>query len=107
MGLAQSRDIAIALIGLAQHGMALEAYREAAGDYPASLAELRKKVDWPLPKDPFSGRPFIYRRIGNGYIIYSIGPNMKDEGGKDRRSVRGPLAKGQEPPDDIPWRITR
>jgi len=107
LGLAQSRDIAIALIGLAQHGMALEAYREAAGDYPASLAELRKKVDWPLPKDPFSGRPFIYRRIGNGYIIYSIGPNMKDEGGKDRRSVRGPLAKGQEPPDDIPWRITR
>ena len=106
LGAAQARDRAIALIGLAQHSMALEAHRNATGHYPTSLVELRKKVDWPLPKDPFSGKDFIYNKAGKGYLIYSIGPNMKDEGGKDRRSVRGPLAKGREPPDDIPWRIT-
>ena len=102
-----SRDKAIASVGVAQYGMALRAYQEAVGRYPESLAELRAKIDWPLPSDPFSGKDFIYRREGKGYLLYSIGPNMKDEGGKDRRSVTGPLPPGQEPPDDIAWRMSR
>jgi len=36
----------------------------------------------PLPTDPFSGKPFVYRREGAGFLIYSWGPNLKDDGGK-------------------------
>jgi len=100
-----ARDRATARIGLAQCGMALRAYQEAMGRYPASLKELRGRISWPLPADPFSGQDFIYRKTGAGYLIYSIGPNMKDEGGKGLASFRGP--PGKEPPDDIVWRMSR
>jgi hypothetical protein len=100
-----ARDRATARIGLAQCGMALRAYQEAMGRYPASLKELRGRISWPLPADPFIGKDFIYRKTGAGYLLYSIGPNMKDEGGKDRTSLTGP--PGKQPPDDIAWRMSR
>jgi hypothetical protein len=101
----EARDKAVARIGLAQHAMALRVYQIETGRYPASLAELRAKVKWPLPPDPFTGKDFVYRRAGTGYLLYSIGPNMRDEAGKDDRPFRG--APGHYPPDDLPWRTTR
>lgn len=42
--------------------------------------------DLGLPKsettDPFSGKPFIVKKADNGWLIYSVGSNGKDEGGK-------------------------
>jgi hypothetical protein len=36
-----------------------------------------------LPKDPFSAdSPFSYRRTKSKYILYSIGPDGKDDGGR-------------------------
>jgi len=101
----EARDKAVARIALAQHAMALRVCQIETGQYPASLAELRAKVKWPLPADPFTGKDFVYRRAGTGYLLYSIGPNMKDEAGKDQRPFRG--APGYYPPDDLPWRMTR
>jgi hypothetical protein len=101
----EARDKSVARIGLAQHAMALRVFQIETGQYPASLAQLRAKVKWPLPPDPFTGKDFVYRRAGAGYLLYSIGPNMRDEGGTDQRSFRG--APGHYPPDDIPCRMTR
>jgi hypothetical protein len=44
--------------------------------YPKSLDELPSP-----PSDPFTEKPFIYRTSGNGYILYSVGPNLKDDAG--------------------------
>jgi hypothetical protein len=44
--------------------------------YPKSLDELASP-----PNDPFTEKPFIYRSRGNGYVLYSVGPNLKDDGG--------------------------
>jgi hypothetical protein len=62
--------------------LALQAYKARHGGYPASIQELRSKLGWNLPKDPFSGKDFIYKRRDKGFVLYSVGPDMKDDGGR-------------------------
>ena len=76
------RDQARAEAGLAKAAMALKAHKSHFGSYPASLSELRRRLGWQVPDDPFSGRPFVYRRQGKGFILYSWDHNLKDDGGK-------------------------
>ena len=33
------------------------------------------------PVDPFTGKPLEYRREGDGFLIYSAGPDGRDDGG--------------------------
>jgi hypothetical protein len=52
-----------------------------------------------VPNDLFSGKPLVYRPAEKGYLLYSVGLNGKDEGGRsygddppgDDLSVRMPL----------------
>jgi hypothetical protein len=67
---------------LSQIALALGAYRSDRGNYPDRLAELAPKYIAEVPKDGFSEADFIYRREGNGYLLYSVGGNGKDDGGK-------------------------
>jgi hypothetical protein len=32
-------------------------------------------------QDPFDGQPLRYRGNGSGYVLYSIGPDLKDDSG--------------------------
>ena len=59
---------------------ALEIHRRANGQYPESLESLRPYFVR-LPVDPFTGKPFIYRREGAAYVLYSCGSDQKDNGG--------------------------
>jgi hypothetical protein len=115
------RDGAIAEIGLMQAALALRAYQAEHGAYPASLADLRAAGGWAIPDDPFSGKPFIYRREGAGYFIYSLGLDLKDNGGMDEATALELAAKLSRLPRkgkaaetapgpvqyDIPLRMTR
>jgi hypothetical protein len=40
-----------------------------------------------IPGDVFSGKPLIYRPNENGYLLYSVGINGKDEGGVGRMTT--------------------
>jgi hypothetical protein len=75
-----SRERLAANLGDAQIALALIIYKSAHGAYPDSLATL-EAAGFKLPKDPFGGQPFKYRRDGVGFIVYSIGSDMKDDGG--------------------------
>ena len=75
------RDRAIASLGLDQLALLLKAYHARRGEYPESLTELAAYAGRALPEDPFSGKPFAYRREGDGFVVYSWGPNLKDDGG--------------------------
>jgi len=91
---------------VAQVGLSLEAYRAQAGTYPDSLDALVPEMLPKLPLDPFSGRPFHYRRSGKEVVVYSVGRNGVDDGGlrqmrKDGNKVVNPRT------DDIAWRISR
>jgi hypothetical protein len=62
--------------------LALRAYKLERGSYPAKLADLSPSYLKTIPDDPFSNRkPFKYRLNGNSYTLYSIGPDLKDDGG--------------------------
>ncbi|MHB0998897.1 MAG: hypothetical protein ACYC27_06590 [Armatimonadota bacterium] len=75
------RDHGIADISGSRILMALKAYRFRYGAYPSSLNELRGTLGWTIPDDPFSGKDFVYNTKGKGFVLYSLGPNLKDDGG--------------------------
>jgi hypothetical protein len=76
-----SRDRAIAQLRLAEVALLLKAHRAESGRYPESLAELGESAGRELPADPFSGKPLVYEREGDGFLLYSLGPNLEDDGG--------------------------
>jgi len=77
-------------------GLSCGLFRSAKGRYPAALDELSPEFLDKLPPDPFTGKPFRYqlREDGASFIVYSVGENLKDDGG-----VKDPAAQK----DDISW----
>lgn len=68
--------------GLMLVTLALHAFRLEQGHYPASLAELAPAYLAKLPEDPFAVQgAFKYLPKGDHYVLYSIGPDGKDDGG--------------------------
>ena len=53
-----------------------------------------------VPMDPYDGRNLKYRKFKTGYVVYSIGYDMTDEGGAERG--RGRDGQGRA----LPWDIT-
>jgi len=62
--------------------LALEIGRAEQGRYPTRLESLVGRYVESLPLDPFSGKGLVYRRQGEGNVVYSIGPNLRDDGGR-------------------------
>jgi hypothetical protein len=60
---------------------ALERCRLAGGRFPDALDALVPRFVAKLPHDVITGGPLKYRREGDGYALYSVGWNEKDEGG--------------------------
>ena len=65
-----------------QAGFALAAHKAEKGRYPERLAALVPTYLKEIPEDHYVEKPLMYRRQGQGYIVYSVGPNMKDDGGR-------------------------
>jgi hypothetical protein len=69
---------------------ALERYRLANGQYPETLEALAPKFVAALPHDLINGQPLKYHRTENGrFILYSVGWNETDDGGKVALNKRG------------------
>ena len=63
--------------------LALQAYKAEHGAYPLSLTNLTLNYLKALPVDPFAvSGPLHYRRTADKYLLYSIGPDGKDDSGK-------------------------
>ena len=63
-------------------GLACRLYKSRNGSYPESLEALIPGILTEVPIDPFTGKPLVYRREGQGFIVYSLGSNQKDDGGR-------------------------
>jgi len=37
-----------------------------------------------IPTDPFDGKPIRFKKLTKGYVVYSIGKDAKDNGGKEK-----------------------
>jgi hypothetical protein len=62
--------------------LAMEIGKAEHGRYPNKLQYLAPKYMPAVPLDRFSGRDLVYRREGSGYVLYSVGRNLRDDGGK-------------------------
>jgi len=72
-----------AQLDLACVACALERFRLADGKYPDTLDALAPQFIAQLPHDIITGQPLHYRRTDDGkFILYSIGWDDKDDGGK-------------------------
>jgi hypothetical protein len=80
----------LALLRCAVTALAIERYQRARGQWPGSLAQLIPQY---LPEeqlDPFDGAALRYRRLEDGVVIYSVGPDRKDHGGQLTREMPPP-----------------
>jgi len=85
----------IAQMRVTRAGLALLQERKAQGAFPETLEKLKlENLD-----DPFSTEPLCYKPQGQGFIIYSVGPDQKDNGGN-------PKEKKQKTDWDIVWSYT-
>jgi len=70
-----------ALVQCAITAVAAERYRRAHGSWPDALADLTPALLPEVPRDPFDGQPLRYRRLDDGAVIYSVGPDGQDNNG--------------------------
>jgi hypothetical protein len=93
-----------ALILTSRTGLACRVFKARTGRYPDSLDELVPGLVPAVPIDPFSGDPLVYRRDGEGFVVYSLGSNQKDDGGRSTWMINRLVT---EKDDDWTWRETR
>lgn len=96
----KSQDCWTMRVELNSLAFALAAYRADHGVYPEKLADLVPDYVEKLPADFFSGSKPHYRREGTGYLLYSVGPNGKDDGGKGHED-----RENDEEWDDVSVRV--
>jgi hypothetical protein len=65
--------------------LALRCYRADKSCVPARLEDLVPDYLRRVPEDPFLGRPLIYRPEGTNWLLYSVGPDGVDDGGRPGR----------------------
>ena len=94
-----------ARLAVAEAVFALRLYKAEHREYPESLDALSPAFLQAVPTDPFTSKPLVYVREGEGFLVYSIGLNGKDDGGlteteEDDRAV-------DPGTDDVAWRCSR
>lgn len=65
--------------------LALQAWRAEQGHYPELLTALVPDLLPRVPVDPFDGQPLRYRLEAGRPLLYSVGPDQRDQGGAQVR----------------------
>jgi len=73
--------------------VALRAFAAERGHYPAALTELVPAYLKALPADLFAQNgTILYKQTGKTYVLYSVGPDGKDDGGTPVMDGKTPKA---------------
>jgi hypothetical protein len=51
---------------------------------PQTLDELQVLLSMETSTDPFDGQPLRYHRLTKGYVVYSVGRDCHDDGGRQK-----------------------
>lgn len=79
------RDVTVQTsLKLALTACAVEQFRQRRGQLPDSLERLTPEFLPQAPTDPFDGQRLRYRMLPRGYVIYSVGADGHDDGGRAR-----------------------
>ena len=79
--------------------VALELYHRGNRQYPTALSELTPDLLPRVPLDRADGQPLRYHASAGRFVLYSIGSDRRDDGG------RPPIRVGETAVDDVtaPW----
>ena len=92
---AETRRIAVQQVTLTS--IAITRYKKQHDHYPDKLTAVKGVFIDELPNDPFTGRTLKYLQNANGFLLYSFGANMTDDGGHTRAD--------SDDGDDIAFRV--
>ena len=86
--------------------LALLRYKADRGHYPQRLDDLVSAGYLKtLATDAFSGRPFVYKQLGDDFTLYSFGEDCDDDGGQVGRDRRGKVKKWADEGDAVFWPV--
>src|SRR5947209_10137882 len=83
-------QIGRARLACAIAAIAAERYRLRHAKWPESLSQLVPDFVERLAVDPFNGEPLRYKRLADGVVVYTVGPDLTDQGGTLTRDLRTP-----------------
>jgi hypothetical protein len=104
-GMTQKEVKSLANLRLARTAVALERFRGThQNTYPDTLGGLTPDFLPQIPKDPYDGQPLRYHKTKTGYQLYSVGPNLRDDGGQRGKQDDGDIVFEvlNAPPGDAP-----
>lgn len=79
--------------------LALAVYHSQYHQYPVTLEPAEKRWESTFPLDIYSKKPFRYKSDGKTFLLYSVGPNEKDDGGIWKYNFKTGTTK-----DDLAWK---
>ena len=68
-------------VRLVRMALALFSYRESSGSFPTDLTSLTPAPWKTLPREVVNDDPLRYRLSKGGFVLYSVGWDLKDDGG--------------------------
>jgi hypothetical protein len=90
-------------------GLALELFHRKHNKWPAALAELSPQYLPQVPVDPITGKPLHYKIVDDRPVVYSVGADGDDDGGRpttdEVAATLPPTAPKGPPPQDGDWVI--
>lgn len=87
-----------ARLDVLQMGLLLEVSHMERGYYPEDLDAIVSDLGGSVPVDPFTGGPYHYTPRGDTFLLYSIGENLRDDGGVHNYREGDIVWRGQETP---------
>ena len=85
-----------AMLDLMSIGISVEQYRATTGNYPATLDAISSSLGGNVPVDPFTGQPYRYEPSDTSFLLYSVGPDLTDDGGTPGSRTGDIVWRGQE-----------
>lgn len=84
--------------------LAISRYKTDKGNYPQDLSQLLAEgYLTKLPIDTFADKPLVYKRTDDSFILYSVGPNFKDDGGTPGKDSKGRPKQWTDNGDTFFW----
>jgi hypothetical protein len=88
--------------------LAVERWRAVhGGELPKSLTALVPVYLPAVPHDPYDGQSLRFKRLARGFVVYSIGVDGRDDGGKEKPPKSVPQSPAQPSGFDTTFTVER
>jgi len=93
---------------LAETALGVERFRLAhSGTLPQKLADLVPGCINAVPLDPYDAKPLRYKKLPRGYVVYSVGPDLNDDGGAEPPPADQSVGRSKATPMDVTFTVER